>query len=358
MIVAPLPENETERLIELRRFEVLDTLPEQAYDDITYLASKISDTPIALVSLVDEKRQWFKSRVGLDAEETPRDMAFCAHAILDPESVMVVPDAELDERFSDNPLVVGDPTVRFYAGVPLVTEAGNALGTLCVIDRVPRELSADQERALQALSRQVMAQLDLRRLVADLEEAVLTRDSYQEQLERYQRRLEDSLASVTEQSITDPLTGLKNRRALVDRLEEEMARADRFEAPLSMLMIDVDHFKAYNDAYGHAAGDSALASVATLIKNQCRVPDFAARYGGEEFAVMLPNTDAAGAVVLAQRFRQAVETATWHGHPLTISIGVATRTGATPDELLEAADRAMYQAKREGRNRVIAAPAT
>ena len=158
------------RLAELRSFDVLDTVEEEAYDAITYLASQICDVPIALISIVDEDRQWFKSRVGLDATETHRDLAFCAHAIRRPSSLMVVSDAAADPRFMANPLVTGDPSIRFYAGAPLVSPAGYALGTLCVIDREPRELSADQEKALAALSVQVMALLELRRTVRELEE--------------------------------------------------------------------------------------------------------------------------------------------------------------------------------------------
>ena len=160
---APLPDNEGIRLALLRDYNVLDSLPQQAFDDLVLLAAQICQTPIALISLIDEDRQWFKSRVGLNAAETSRDVAFCAHAILNADAVMEVRDAQLDPRFADNPLVTGDPHIRFYAGAPLVTVDGLALGTLCVIDRVPRELTTEQSAALQALSRMVVAQLELRR---------------------------------------------------------------------------------------------------------------------------------------------------------------------------------------------------
>jgi GAF domain-containing protein len=169
---APAPPDEPERLRALQELEVLDTMPERAFEDIVFLASYICRTPIALISLVDADRQWFKARIGLDVPETSRDLAFCAHAILEPERVLQVADATRDERFATNPLVTGDPFIRFYAGAPLVTPDGRAIGTLCTIDRVPRELDADQTRALQALSREVMAQLELRRTVLTLERAL------------------------------------------------------------------------------------------------------------------------------------------------------------------------------------------
>ncbi len=171
MIPALLPENESERLGALRRYEVLDTESERKFDDLTVLARHICDTPIALISFVDAERQWFKSRVGLTASQTPRAVSFCGHAILE-EDVMVVPDAAADERFADNPMVTGAPGIRFYAGAPLLTSTGHALGTLCVIDRKPRELTDEQLDALRALARQVVAQLELRlRLKKEREEA-------------------------------------------------------------------------------------------------------------------------------------------------------------------------------------------
>ena len=169
-MIAPLPPDEKERLEALRRYEILDSAPEQDFDDLNQLAAHICGTPIATITLVDETRQWFKSRVGLTGCETSREVAFCAHTILQKE-VVVVPDARIDERFADNPLVTGDPDIRFYAGAPLITPDGFVLGTICVIDRTPRDLSAEKVRALQALSRQVVAQLELRRSLMQLRQS-------------------------------------------------------------------------------------------------------------------------------------------------------------------------------------------
>ncbi len=168
MTAAPPPLNESDRLATLRALAVLDTPPEPAFDDLTRLAATLCGTPIALVSLVDDCRQWFKSRYGIDATETPREVAFCTHAILD-TALFVVEDATADDRFRDNPLVIGEPNIRFYAGMPLITPDGHAVGTLCVIDRVPRTLRDDQREALRVLARQVVAQLQLRRQVASLQ---------------------------------------------------------------------------------------------------------------------------------------------------------------------------------------------
>ena len=168
---APIPDNEAQRLAALQEYRILDTAAEQAYDDIVALAAYLCDVPIALITLVDESRQWFKSRLGLNEKETPRDVAFCAHAILQTEP-LIVRDALKDRRFSDNALVTGSPHIRFYAGFPLVNPDGFALGTLCVIDRKPRRLSAEQKTAMQALARQVMALLELRRVSAQMAEAL------------------------------------------------------------------------------------------------------------------------------------------------------------------------------------------
>ena len=168
---APIPDNESERLAALREYHILDTSGEQAYDDLTALAAYLCETPIAMISLVDESRQWFKSRVGLNTQETPRDVAFCAHAILQSEP-LIVRDALKDVRFADSALVTRSPYIRFYAGYPLASPEGFTLGTLCAIDRKPRQLSPGQMKAMSSLARQVMALLELRRVSARMADAL------------------------------------------------------------------------------------------------------------------------------------------------------------------------------------------
>jgi GAF domain-containing protein len=173
-MIAPRPANEAERVATLRGYEILNTEPEAAFDDLTFLASYICQTPIALISLVDSDRQWFKSKIGISETQTARDIAFCSWAILE-NDIFVVPDVSQDERFSENPFVVSDPKIRFYAGAPLMTN-GHAIGTLCVLDRVPRQLSPEQLQALRALSSQAQGQIDLRRNLIHLKNALAARD--------------------------------------------------------------------------------------------------------------------------------------------------------------------------------------
>ena len=189
------PANEQARVIALDKYAILDTDPEQFFDDLTLLAAYVCNTPIALISLVDEDRQWFKSRVGLDASETSRDIAFCSTAILQTD-VFVIPDALADERFRDNPLVVSDPHIRFYAGAPLINEDGYALGTLCVVDRAPRELAPEQKEALKALSRLVLAQLEFRRNLILLKEALSDRTKEEHERQRELIHVQETLMRI------------------------------------------------------------------------------------------------------------------------------------------------------------------
>ncbi len=721
-MLAPLLPNEAERLDALRSFGVLDTQPEQEYDDLTRLAAAICGTPIALVSLVDPCRQWFKSRVGLDATETHRDIAFCTHAIVQ-NNLFVVPDAAADVRFKDNPLVTGEPHIRFYAGMPLPTPEGHNLGTLCVIDRVPRTLTDVQVDALRVLARQVVAQLVLRQqlrstefelqqhetfrvlfehssdahlifderdgiidcnnaavamlrcqhknevlalhpailspefqpcgrrslekcidmdaaarrdgyhrfdwthrradgeefpcgvtltpvelhgrsvllvvwhdlterkkaedalrdeqerfrafmdsgpaaafmkdedgrmlyfnelirqrfeikddadwigktdaelwpddvartlrqndvsvltsgktlkamesvstsdgtsshwqvfkfpftdisgkrflagmavdvtaeklaedalrqseerfrsVVEELAEGVVLLDresrkvlrsnrafldllgyttdelatltqynfvahdksdidakmteivnrgrtsigfrkyrrkdgsvvnvtvsgslltldgravlclivqdrteqvEYENRLFEYHSELEDANTKLKALATTDGLTGVKNRGAFNDKLAEEYDRAIRHGRSLSVILMDVDYFKLFNDTFGHPAGDDVLKAVAATLQRTARSVDTVARYGGEEFAVILPDTDFSGAMVVAERCRRAIAGEPWDKRPITVSVGVATFTKTTTDAatLVKEADDALYRSKQAGRNRV------
>lgn len=633
----PIPDCEPERLHTLDSFHIMDTPPEPAFDEITRLASQICSTPISLVSLLDDTRQWFKSVVGIQVRQTKRELAFCAHAIMEPERLFVVGNASEDIRFANNDLVVGAPNIRFYAGMPLVTTEGHALGTLCVIDRVPRSLDDLQASALHILAHQVVTQLELRRKIAIqtrmeaelragqerlrqsesqlrlvLESAehclwdwdivsgrvsydlnyqmllgyssdatpeefstlqglmhpddrayvaeavdrcrrgmtpffeseyrlqhrrghwlwcesrgkVTERDrssralrmcgtihdiSSRKQIEirvresearfravadasplgvfvtdrsgglayvnsnwelitgitssdalgagwlqvvhpddrsvvmqewnhvlssglRYRatyrllkrsgeiawvsihaapmqndlhnfcyvgtvediterRRLEDDIAEQVKRvneanqrlerqgqdlltanealkvqqaelartnrrleamATTDGLTGLYNLRAFQEFLDQQFHRAVRRELPLSIIILDIDWFKSFNDSFGHPAGNVLLCRMSRLLENNCRPEDLVARYGGEEFALVLPNTPSEGALQIAERLLERIRLEPWENRSITASLGIATLTNDTPDaeSLIKAADRALYLSKANGRNRV------
>lgn len=197
-----IPKNESERLQALEAYQILDTLPEREFDSITEIASYICQTPISLVSLIDKDRQWFKSHRGLDATETPREHAFCAHAINHPETPFIVEDSSKDDRFADNPLVTGDPHVRFYVGAPLVTSDGLAIGTLCVIDHEPRKLNDAQLTALRSLADQVIAQLELRKKVQELEQLKLALLEKNHETERFAHLISHDLKSPLRSMVT------------------------------------------------------------------------------------------------------------------------------------------------------------
>jgi hypothetical protein len=184
----PVPANEARRLKVLWQYEVLDSVPEEIFDDLTELAARICEAPIALISLVDENRQWFKSRIGITLKETSRDVSFCAHAIAQPD-LFIIPDATKDKRFAHNPVVVSEPKIRFYAGAPLITADGYALGTLCVIDKVPRQLRHDQQQALRILARHVVSQLELRRRSRELADVRAESRKLKAQLEQARAQL-------------------------------------------------------------------------------------------------------------------------------------------------------------------------
>lgn len=356
MISAPLPPDEQERLQVLQDYHILDTLPEQAFDDITKLAAYICQAPMSLVTLVDGDRQWFKSRVGVDATETPRALSFCAHGILQ-QDVFVVQDALQDERFAGHPLVEGEFGIRFYAGAPLLAPTGHALGMVCVVDHHPRELSSEQLEALRCLSRQAVAQLELRKSARNLSARV-------DELANAQQRLAKAAAKLEHQALHDSLTGLPNRTLFFNRLRHLLSEGLREQNPqVAVLFIDLDHFKQVNDSLGHAAGDQLLGTVAQRLQTCLRPTDTVARLGGDEFAVLLPGmVDEATARTIAERMLQRVaEPVEIDGLMVTASASIGIKMipshhFANPEEVLRAADNAMYEAKESGRGCLGVAP--
>jgi diguanylate cyclase (GGDEF)-like protein len=316
-----VPSDETQRLRALHSLRVLDTPAEERFDRITRMAKRLFDVPIVLVSLVDSDRQWFKSRQGLDALETPRDISFCGHAILD-EAVFVIEDAPADARFNDNPLVCGAPHIRFYAGCPLHTEAGFRIGTLCLIDSAPRHFPAKDVQLLRDLAALVEQQLQ-------------------------------SLSLAT----TDELTRIPNRRGFQMLAEQMLAASRRADLYGSLLAFDLDKFKQINDSCGHEAGDRALKEFARCLLLTCRDSDVVGRIGGDEFCALLCDTNAPDTQAFIERLQQRVATvnASRSGAPpIEFSVGVASFTAGEDkkalDVLLAEADSHMFKAKSSGRS--------
>jgi len=332
MPASPPTAHEEQRLATLAAQHILDTPPDARFDSLVRLAADLFDVPIALVSLVDRERQWFKATVGLAACETHRDQAFCAYAIHRPGEVLVVENATLDPRFADNPLVTGDPFIRFYAGAPLLASDGQALGTLCIIDQTPRTFSPAMRLRLRELADSAAAMIDLHRCATDLRRA----------------------------ATHDQLTGLANRFLFESRLEPAVRDAIAGCA-CGLLLCDVDGLKTINDTLGHAAGDELLVVVGQRLTNAVRGTDLVARIGGDEFAVLLAGpidvaaTDAISRRIVAQ-MRQPFRLS---GNDVSsgISVGVALCPLDALDGrgLMRAADVALYDAKRNGRGRVISA---
>jgi diguanylate cyclase (GGDEF)-like protein len=319
MCAAPTPSNEAERLAALKSYEVLDTTCEAAFDNIAQMAAQMTGCPISLVSLIDGERQWFKSKIGIETAQTPRDFAFCAHAIANPDETLIVPDALEDSRFADNPLVQNGPAIRFYAGVPLVNPQGVALGTLCVIDQQPRELSPLQQQTLERLAESVMTTLELRR----------------------------AMITVRKMALVDSLTGIANRAALMAALEQAVARLDRHGIPFLLLYLDLNGFKTVNDRLGHAAGDEVLRVTASALTDCLRTGDVAGRVGGDEFAMLMAGGEA-DLEGTKQRVRAQIQLGmAAHGWEVGAAIGAIafTEPSISSDLALAAADRLMYADK-------------
>lgn len=323
----PVPANEAERLAELHALAILDTAPEQLYDDVVTLAAAICGTPTAIINFVDADRQWGKALVGMEDSEAPRSVSFCARTIVTDDGTFVVEDARNDPDWADNPMVTGGD-VGFYAGASIQTAAGNRVGTVCVADPNARTIGPAELEALRVLARQTAAHLELR---------------------DHTRRLAEMTGELRRQALEDGLTGLPNRALLHDRLNHALARRRRTGRGVGLLFCDLDGFKTINDTEGHDAGDAVLRLVARRLTGAARTTDTVARLAGDEFVVVCPEVDDEHALdIVRTRLRDAVlaptdEVATLPG----ISIGAVLATDACDaDGILRRADVEMYAAKR------------
>jgi len=348
-IAPPLSPDEPFRLRALRQLRIIETPLEERFERITRLARKLLNTAVATVSLVEADRQWFKSVQGFDATETPRDISFCGHAILEPE-IMVVEDARRDRRFCDNPLVLRPPNVVFYAGCPIRAPDGSPVGTLCVSDTQPRSLSDEERQDLLDLAG--LAEVELRAASASAVQAALIEDATAE------RR----------QALIDQLTRVWNREgimAIVDQALRSVAAGGAQGA--AFVMTDLDCFKQINDTYGHPAGDGVLRTFTKRVLGALRESDVVGRVGGDEFLLVLHPCDTeSSAVKVAERVRSRIISNPFAvGRltvPITASFGVhffEAGSNGTVEDVISAADAALYASKRGGRDHVEShAPAT
>ncbi len=311
-----LPLDETQRLMSLHSLRILDTPSEERYDRITRMARRLFNVEICLVSLVDSDRQWFKSRQGLDACETSREISFCGHAINDAEPFIII-DASLDERFADNPLVTDAPFIRFYAGCPIKSPEGFRIGTLCLIDPKPREMSdADIE--------------SLRDLAAMVEDEV----------------------KVSSQITVDDLTQVANRRGFNLVANHLLSLCRRTGTSAELAFFDLDGFKAINDTHGHAAGDTLLKHFAQLLVKCFRTADAIGRLGGDEFVVLLGDSAGCSATALERLREMAAKTECRIRQQLDWSVGTIQfdpDRHSTVEAMLADADSRMYDDKLQRR---------
>jgi diguanylate cyclase (GGDEF)-like protein len=326
MRAAPLPVDEPARLAALRGLALLDTPSEERFERITRLARRLFDVPMANISLVDQDRQWFKSHQGLEMSETPREISFCGHTILG-DQIMEVSDAAADPRFHDNPLVTGEPHVRFYAGCPLRAPDGSKIGTLCLMDQAPRTLSPEDHALLRDLAEMAEQELTALRLAT-----------------------------------TDDLTGLSNRRGFIALAQQALAMCRRVKQTACLSFFDLDGLKAVNDRFGHAAGDELICRFANVLVHAFRDSDVIARLGGDEFVVLMTYCSEAVAPI-QRRLQEAIDerNATLPGEQaIQFSVGtvkIDPVVHRSIDEWLHDADTLMYRRKQEKRRGAGTGPA-
>ena len=315
--------DESARLASLHRYEILDTEPDESFDRIARIAMDLFQAPIGMINLIDSHRQWTKSAIGAERGEIAREESFCTWTIKNDEP-LVLRDASKASLFKKIPKAADAHRYRFYAGAPLRDRSGYNLGALCCLDYQPRSPSDAQVTALQDLAKLTVELMDLRHVAT-----------------------------------IDGLTGAMTRRSFIDAAKRDVVLSIRHRRPLSVIMIDLDHFKRINDTYGHAAGDYVLKHASSLLSEQLRGSDYIGRLGGEEFGVVLRETPAPNAFALAERLRRTLAEGMFRfagaEFPITASLGVAGLEPTVSDihALLSRADASLYAAKAVGRNRTM-----
>jgi diguanylate cyclase (GGDEF)-like protein len=328
-------------LIFLKKSNLLDTPIQDSFERITRLTKRIFNVPIVAFTLVDADRQWFKSTQGLNICETARDVSFCAHA-LNQEGMMIVNNALLDERFIDNPLVLTDPFIRFYAGYPVYSEDRVKIGTICIIDTIPKNLSeADLE--------------PLKDMAALLEVELKANKAY---FERF--GLLEEISKIKKTSLVDGLTRVMNRAAMEDMLKLKISSAVKEQQDFGVAIVDIDNFKSINDTYGHCAGDEVLRQISKRLLSGYRDTDLVGRWGGEEFLVIIDSHKSVDLFNVAERARHLIASSPimYNEQPLnlTVTTGVSQFNAKSPIDmikLISEADAELYRGKHDGKNVVV-----
>tara|TARA_R110002124_G_scaffold260140_1_gene426099 strand:+ start:2565 stop:3647 length:1083 start_codon:yes stop_codon:yes gene_type:complete len=341
---APVPSDEVDRQKSLEAMGLLSTPRDPELDRITRLAERLFGSDIVAISLLDNDRQFFKSRVNLSVSETGRDISFCGHAVMH-DAPLVISNALDDDRFHDNPLVTGGPEIRSYLGVPISNQQGYKLGTLCIIDSKKRDFTKDEIATLQDLAHWVETVIALR------------------YSERSQKQLLEDLNTAQRDVLIDTLTGIWNRRGLEELLGREISSAQIKSAPVGIFMLDIDHFKRVNDTYGHLIGDKVIQSISEIMASSMRDQDIIGRFGGEEFVCILPGLRLERMMYLGYKlcetFREQCKVTNKDGELVSVTVSVGATwlsphatTKYSSDQVLQTADDALYEAKEGGRDTV------
>ena len=341
MIKPQKPPDEALRLSNLKSLHLLDTPINKSFERITRLTKALFNIPIVAISLIDDERQWFKSIQGLDVCETSREVSFCGHTILQ-EELFIINDALKDQRFADNPLVIGEPHIRFYAGYPVKSKQGFKIGTLCIIDRVPRTFTAEELRPLKDM-------------------AALVEEELNNQKQNHTRyELINELDEAKRNSLIDPLTRIWNRRGIKNLLIKHISFCRTNKKHFGLALIDIDNFKHINDTYGHSAGDYVLCSITKLLLNSLRETDSIGRWGGEEFLIIIDIDDKKRLLEIIERARENICSTMipFEENDIAISFTAGLRYVSPSksddlNELISQVDKGLYLGKENGKNKVV-----